>query len=215
MQTKLCLENETTTTTKLGFSHHPEASSSDPCRVKLLLQWVEGRSAQCACCGPICRRDSICTVQSSPYVPQTPRCVLHMGGHTQDGVLPSWATAQTTLGSGDKLCKSLPGMWAFVVGAWQAGEAPALGPLPSLASSPRELVLASTFRYVAGTGQTLPVAAGARGAAELALQILVGPCCTWHTLAGLAAEVAARPAGHCRGKADSDGTRGREAADST
>lgn len=46
MQTKLCLENETTTTTKLGFSHHPEASSSDPCRVKLLLQWVEGRSAQ-------------------------------------------------------------------------------------------------------------------------------------------------------------------------
>lgn len=70
---------------------------------------------------------------------------------------------------------------------------------PSLRGGP---VLASTFGYIAGTGEAEPIAAGARRAAELAVPVLVGPRHTWHTLARLSAEVGARPAGHCRGKVE-------------
>lgn len=70
---------------------------------------------------------------------------------------------------------------------------------PPLQAGP---TLASAFRYVAGTGQAEPVAAGARRAAELAVLVLVGPRCARHALAGLSAEVGTRLAGHCRGKAE-------------
>lgn len=62
--------------------------------------------------------------------------------------------------------------------------------------------LASTFRHVVGTSHTQRVAAGTRCAAELAFHVLVGPRHTQHTLALFAAEVGARPAGHCRGRVE-------------
>lgn len=77
---------------------------------------------------------------------------------------------------------------------------------PTATPSPSSLqggpALASTLGYVAGTSQAEPIAAGAWRAAELAVPILVGPRCTWHTLAGLSAEVGARCAGHCGGKVE-------------
>ena len=70
--------------------------------------------------------------------------------------------------------------------------------LPHLSFQARP-TLTSTFRYVAGTSQAKPVAAGARCAAELAAPVLVGPRRARRTLARVSMEVGARLAGHCRG----------------
>lgn len=73
---------------------------------------------------------------------------------------------------------------------------------PAPPSSEGWPLLTSALGYVAGTSQAEPVAAGAWCAAELANPVLVGPRRARHTLAGLPAEVGARPTGHCGGKVE-------------
>ena len=82
---------------------------------------------------------------------------------------------------------------------------------PAPPSSEGWPLLTSALGYVAGTSQAKPVAAGARCAAELANPVLVGPRRARHTLAGLPAEVGARPTGHCGGQSgETAGGRGAE-----